>query len=194
MKKIERAEILDLAAYEGVRVRFQQRIIGIKKLRRVSVGDHMTFVFENRDTVMWQIQEMLRVERISSEASIQREIDTYNDLIPDHGCFSATLMIEYDDQEERARMLERFSTLPDHVFLAVGDRRVRATFKPLPGEEEGRLPAVNYLVFEVGRDAALALKSKDGSASIEVTHPDYQASSSLALAVRTELAEDLSTA
>ncbi|MEM9195691.1 MAG: DUF3501 family protein [Myxococcota bacterium] len=191
MKKIQRNEILDLGAYEGVRNQFRTRIIALKKRRRVSVGDHLTFVFENRDTMLWQIQEMVRTERITKESAIQHEVDTYNDLVPSPGHLSATLMIEYDDREERARMLGAFHDLGDHVSLVVGDRAFKAVFQPLDGEEEDRLPAVNYLRFEVGHDPIAALRDREVAVSLRVTHPEYRAEQELAIAAREELAEDL---
>lgn len=190
MRKVERSEVLDLGAYEGIRERFRQRIIEMKKNRRLSVGDHMTFIFENRDTVLFQIQEMLRAERITKEASIQHEIETYNDLVPDDGELSATLMIEYDDKPERDRMLDALGGLGRHVVLRLGDREVVAVFRPLPGEEPDRLPAVNYVRFPVGEDGAALLRDGSREAVLEVRHPAYEARAPLPDAMRRELAAD----
>ncbi|MGH7294287.1 MAG: DUF3501 family protein, partial [Polyangiaceae bacterium] len=93
MKPIERGEILGLAEYERVREQFRARVIALKKHRRVAVGPKATAVFENRDTVLLQIQEMLRTERITREEAVQHEIDTYNELVPRAGEVSCTLMI-----------------------------------------------------------------------------------------------------
>jgi hypothetical protein len=193
MRKIERSEILDLGSYEGVRARFVQRIIALKKNRRVSLGDHMTFVFENRDTMLFQIQEMLRTERITNEKGILHEIETYNDLVPGTGELSATLLIEYDDRDERHRMLRELADLEPHVHLVVGNVKTTASFQRSPGEEASRLPAVNYVIFRPGRDAASKLRDKTVPASIEIDHPHYAASAVLSLGIRHELAEDLDT-
>ena len=119
MKKIERSEILDLGGYEAIRDRFKQRMIEMKKRRRTAVGEHMTLVWENRDTVLFQIQEMLRTERITNERGIAHEIATYNDLIPDAGELSATLMIEYDDPAERAQAGDVLAGLGEHFWIEV---------------------------------------------------------------------------
>ena len=190
MKKIERGEILDLAAYEGVREQFRERIIRLKKNRRVTVGGNMTFIFENRDTVLFQIQEMLRTERITKEAAIAHEVDTYNDLIPDAGELSATLMIEYDDPQERRRMLDSLTALSEQVFFVLGEHEARAVFRPLPGEEPDRIPAVNYVRFPVGADGATGLLDPGARAAIEIRHRAYQASTELPRPVRQELASD----
>src|SRR5688500_13207416 len=154
MKKVSRGEILDLEAYEAIRPRFYARIIEMKKRRRTDVGEHMTLVWENRDTAMCQIQEMIRTERITQEKAILHEIETYNDLVPGERELSATLLIAYEDPAERAKMLEALAGLKEHVFLAVGNARAKATFKPLPGELETRLPPVQYLRFPLTDEMA----------------------------------------
>ncbi len=190
MKKVDRSEILDLGAYEGIRDQLRKRIVEAKKNRRVPVGDHMTFIFENHDTALFQIQEMLRTERITKEAAVQHEIETYNDLVPNAGELSATLMIAYEDRAERARMLERLAGLGAHVSLRLGDRVVPADFRPLPGEEPARLPAVSYLRFPVGEDGAALLRDLSVEVALEVAHPAYEARAPLSKAVRAELAGD----
>jgi len=191
MKKIERSEILDLGAYEDVRERFRRRIIDMKKHRRVAVGDHMTFIFENRDTMLFQIQEMLRVERITSEKGIAHEIETYNSMVPGDGELFATLMIEYADRDERHKMLNELAGLRNHVWLIAGDRRVQGDIELLPGEEEDRLPAVNYVRFEVGAGAAEVLRDAAQRAALQVDHPAYEASTDLPAETRRSLADDL---
>lgn len=190
MKRVERSEILDLGAYEQVRPRYLDRIITMKKNRRVAVGEHMTFIFENHDTVLFQIQEMVRTERMTRDAAIQDEIDTYNELVPGEGELFATLMIEYEP-EGRRESLDRLRGLGDHVVMHVGNREAKAVFEPLPGEEPGRVPSISYLRFVVGADAAKALRDASQTAALEVTHPSYQARTDLPAAVRTELASDL---
>src|SRR5690348_1308662 len=120
MKKIDFSDLLDLGAYEQIRERFRARIIEAKKHRRLAVGPHMTFIWENRDTVLFQVQEMLRTERISTRAAIEHELHTYNDLIPAQGALSSTLMIEYDDPAERRVALEKLASVRSEVSLRVG--------------------------------------------------------------------------
>jgi len=191
MKKVQRSELLDLGEYEKIREHFRGRMIEAKKRRRVSVGEHMTFVFENHDIALLQIQEMLRTERISADKAIHHELETYNELVPGDGELSATLMIEYDDQTERREALDAMADLGEHVALQIGDATHPARFRPLPGEEPGRLPAVNYLFFAPGKDAANALRDASVEASLVVSHPSYEAKAPLSPATRGELADDL---
>jgi hypothetical protein len=153
----------------------------------------MTFVFENRDTMLFQIQEMLRAERITNEKGILHEIETYNDLVPGTGELSATLLIEYDDREERHHMLRELADLESHVHLVVGNVKTTASFQRSPGEEASRLPAVSCVLFRPGRDAASKLRDKTVPASIEIDHGKYAAHAVLSLGIRHELAEDLDT-
>jgi hypothetical protein len=191
MKKVERAELLGLGEYEGIRDHFRARIIEMKRNRRVPVGPHMTFIFENHDTVLLQIQEMLRTERISQEKAIAHEIATYNELVPGEGELSATLMIEHTDKDERAKALAELHDLGEHVVLRIGDHAAKARFQKQDGEEEGRLPAVNYLLFDVGREAKAALEDGATEAILEITHPRYPHATKLSAETRGELADDL---
>jgi hypothetical protein len=190
MKKIEFAELLDLGAYEQIRERFRARIIEAKKHRRLSVGPHMTFIWENRDTVLFQVQEMLRTERISSRAAIEHELDTYNDLVPKAGELSSTLMIEYDDPAERRVALEKLASVRNEVALVVGDTTFQGTFYDQPGEEADRLPAVNYVRFQVGDIAAL-LEDEKVTVELAVENTFYRQRKSVPLAMRRALAADL---
>src|SRR6476646_6729472 len=105
MKRVERSELLGLGPYEQVRESFRKRIIEDKRQRRFIVCDEVSVVFESHDTVLYQIQEMLRTERITKESAIQHEIDTYNELIPAEGELSATMFVEIPDGEVRDRRL-----------------------------------------------------------------------------------------
>jgi hypothetical protein len=193
MRKVSRSEILDLGAYEQVRERFRGRMIEEKRHRRVAVGPSMTFIFENHDTVLLQIQEMLRTERISAEPAIAHEIETYNDLVPGTHELSATLMLEFDDPAVRARMSTELADLEANVFLRLGDREYPATFRPLPGEEPGRLPSVNYVRFALDASAAERLGG-DKEAVLVVRHPAYAAEGAVPDATRRALRADLLSA
>lgn len=193
MKKIERSEILDLGAYEAIRDRFKSRIIEMKKRRRTAVGEHMTLIWENRDTVLFQIQEMLRTERITNERGIAHEIETYNDLIPGSDELSATLMIEYEDAQERAQAGDRLAGLGDHVWIVVGGTRAKARFVEQAGEDASRQPLVNYLRFTLAPEAAAKLATGEGDATIEITHPAYTVRAAVSEATRRELADDLAS-
>lgn len=190
MKKVDRSELLDLGAYEQIRERFRARIIEDKKHRRLAVGPHMTLIWENRDTVLFQIQEMLRTERITQATAIQHELDTYNELVPAEGQLSATLMIEYDDAAERRVALDRLATVRNEMTIAIGPRSVTAAFRDQPGEEPDRLPAVNYVTFDVG-DVADALEKEHERAMVRVANAYYQAEAVLSTNMRRALAADL---
>lgn len=189
MRPIDRSEILDLGSYESIRPQFRARLIAQKKNRRISVGDHMTFIFENRDTVLLQIQEMLRTERITSEAGIKHELDTYNTMVPNAGELFATLMIEYVDPDERAEALTKLADLGEHIRLIIGDKATKAEIEALPGEEDDRLPAVNYIRFRVGD-----VDPGETSFRLEIDHPSYNATTDLPANVRRELLTDLAEA
>jgi hypothetical protein len=193
MKKVDKSELLPLGDYEQIRPHFRGRMIEEKVRRRIVLGDHMSMVFENHDSVLLQVQEMLRTERITDARAIDHELSTYNELIPDAGCVSGTLFIEYDDKEERSRMLGRFASLRESVQLHIGEHVSTARFGTHFGEEMDRLPAVNYLTFKVGAERAPQLLDAGTSAAIVITHPDYRLRVELVRALREELARDLSS-
>jgi hypothetical protein len=191
VKPVERSELLGLGAYEQIRDQFRNRMIEAKRTRRVLLGPNMSMVFENHDTVLLQIQEMLRTERITDERAIAHEISTYNELIPPAGGLSATHFIEYDDKAERTVMLAKFSTLRDKLHLTLDGQRFTARFATHFGEEPDRIPAVNYLSFDVGVERAASLLDPAVRASLLVDHPDYRHEVELSAALRRELAHDL---
>src|SRR5262245_6814472 len=123
MKPVERGEVLGIADYEAIRERFRARVIEEKKRRRAKLGDRASIVFENHDTVLMQIQEMLRTERITREASILHEIETYNDLIPGAAELSATALVEIEDKAERDTFLTAAAGLDKAFFIAVDGER-----------------------------------------------------------------------
>ncbi|MCG8557915.1 MAG: DUF3501 family protein [Proteobacteria bacterium] len=191
MRKVERSELLPLGEYEVVRARFRNRVIALKRARRVQLGQHLSLVFENHDTVLLQIQEMLRAERITDNDAIAHELETYNELIPEPGALSATLFVEYEDRVERRRKARQLSDLEQHLFLIFGAQRVRARFRRQPGEEPGRTPAVNYVTFEVSEAAQRELNNPGALVAIEVIHPHYTSRMVISAATRQQLLADL---
>jgi hypothetical protein len=190
MNPVVRQEILGIAEYESLRGPFRARIIDEKKRRRLSVGPHVTVVFENHDTVLLQIQEMLRTERITREAAVQHEIDTYNELIPGRAELSATLMVEIPDPVERDTFLAAAAGIEEHVSLQVDESLVRAVFDPervLPD----RASAVLYLKFRLPEAAQLAVRDRRATLRLVIDHPAYKASSAFGAEVLASLAEDL---
>jgi hypothetical protein len=199
MKKIERAEVLNLVEYEKAREAMRGRVIALKKNRRVGVGENLTFLFENRETVLFQIQEMVRTERIVDDAKVQEEVDAYNALIPPTGELSATLFIEIPDlhlmgHDQVREAVNRFQGI-DHegVFLRVGDGpQVPARFEEGHSKEE-KMAAVHYLRFRVPADVATRLAA-GAPARLVVDHPRYKAEAQLPEAVCAELRADLDLA
>ena len=195
MKKVELAEIKNLVEYEKVREAMREAVIALKKDRRVSVGDNLTFLFENRETVLFQIQEMVRTERIVDDAKIQDEVDAYNALVPDPGELSATLFIEipgiatFTNEQARAAV-NRFQGLEkDAVFLVVGAHRTPARFEGGHSKEE-KMAAVQYLRFPLSAESRRAFL--EGAPSrLLVEHPRYKAEAALGEATRATLSQDL---
>jgi hypothetical protein len=196
MEKIRLAEVQDLVAWEKAREDARARIIALKKDRRLAVGPNLSLLFENRDTVLFQIQEMVRAERIVDERRMQDEVDVYNALIPAPGELSATLFIEIPDlarmSQERVReTVNRFQGLDrDAVLLAVGPHRMPARWEAGRGREE-KMAAVHYVHFAVPEAARAALADPAIPARVQVEHPHYRAQADVAAGLRKQLLEDL---
>lgn len=159
MRKVERSEILDLQTYDRERDRLRPAVLSAKEDRRVHVGPHLTFLFENRDTVRYQVQEMVRAERLFREEEIAHELATYNELLGGPGELGCTLLIEIADPADRDRKLRSWLGLVEHLYAALPDgRRVRASFDPRQVGDD-RLSSVQYLRFAVGGVAPLAIGS-----------------------------------
>lgn len=198
MRRIELSEIRDLVEYEKVRDAMRRDVIALKKNRRVSVGENLTFLFENRETVLFQIQEMVRTERIVHDEAIRFELETYNGLIPGPGELSATLFIEIPDlvkmtQDEVRVAVNRFQGI-DHggVSLRVGAHVIPARFETGHSKEE-KMAAVHFVRFAVPDAAAVRLDAGD-PARLVVEHPNYRAEAALPPAVVQELLRDLQPA
>ncbi|RMG13132.1 MAG: DUF3501 family protein [Planctomycetota bacterium] len=172
MRPVRRDEIVDYQTYEEEREAFRARVLEQKRARRVHLGEFLTFLFENHDTIRYQIQEMIRAERIVKEADIRHEIDTYNQLLGGEGELGCTLLIEIPDPERRPELLARWRALPERVYLRLADgRRVSALYDPAQVGEE-RLSSVQYLKFNVGAGEPVAvgvegLPDLDGEAEFD---------------------------
>jgi hypothetical protein len=150
MNKVRRDEVLAVADYMKVRDEFRQSVMAQKADRRVHLGEHLTFLFENHDTVLYQIQEMMRAEGITGESGILHEIETYNELLGENGELGATLLIEIDDAAERDRLLRRWRNLPGTLYLETADGdRIPAVFDSRQVDAD-RLSSVQYVIFPVG--------------------------------------------
>lgn len=189
MRKVILDDIRGLAAYEKVRNDSRRRIIELKQQRRLSIGDKVSVVFENRDTVIFQIQEMLRAERITDLDKIREEIATYNEMIPGPGELSATLFLEIEDQTHLRDELLKFLGIDEAVSLKVGDRRIAARFEAGRSKED-KISAVQYVRFRFDEPALQEfLGSK--TAELVIDHENYKARAILPPETQQSLAEDL---
>jgi len=156
-RPVERSEIVDYQTYAELRSEVREAAMKEKEPRRIHLGPHLTFLFENHDTMRYQIQEMMRVEQIVREADILHEIETYNQVLGGPGELGCTLFVELDDPDERAKKLTEWLQLPKHLYAKLEDgRRVRPTYDERQVGQE-RVSAVQYLKFAVGERAPLAL-------------------------------------
>lgn len=192
MSRIERDSLLTLEAYARERKAFRARVIEHKKQRTVQLGDNVTLIFEDELTMRYQVQEMLRVERIFEEQGIQDELDVYNPLVPDGRNFKATMMIEYPDPEERQRWLAKLIGTEDKVWIQVeGYARAWAIAdEDLERENEHKTSSVHFLRFDLSDEMAQVLKYGVGL-TIGIDHHHYQSSVAVPEAVRAALAKDL---
>jgi hypothetical protein len=189
MQKLTRSEIKNNEEYLLDRNQRRKDIIALKKARRVEVGDRLSFTFENRDTIAYQIQEMMRVERISEEDKIQFEIDTYNQMIPDDGELSATLFIEIPEMLQIKPILDTFQGLdkPGVVYMLVDKEKVQAEFEPGHSNED-RISAVHYVRFRLNR--AQIRRFQNARIEIRVEHTSYIVSALLSEDQKKQLARD----
>jgi hypothetical protein len=156
-RKVVRSEILDWQTYSDDRDRRRAEILPIKADRRIHVGDSLTFLFENRETILYQIQEMMRAERIVKESNIEHEMHTYNGLIGDRGELGCSLLVEIEDATERRQALEAWLYLPKHLYALLQDgSRIPAGYDPGQVGED-RLSAVQYLKFNTHGQVPVAL-------------------------------------
>jgi len=193
MKNISLTEILDIAQYEKVRQEYRSRIIALKKRRRVAVGPMATFVFENRDTVLSQIQEMMRAERIVDDAAILHEIETYSQLLPGENELSATMFIELTDAGRIRDEITRLHGINSgrHIYLRIGETRVPGSFASGQSDDH-RISAVQYVRFRLTEDQKNQFTTDPaGRASLVIEHPNYQHEADLTGDVRQELIRDL---
>lgn len=191
MRKVAIDDIVGLPGYERIRQDLRRRIIELKQKRRVSLGDRLSLVFENRDTVIFQIQEMLRVENISDLDKIRQEIATYNQLIPDSGELSATLFLEIEDQTHLREELVKFQAIEEAISLRIAAHRLEALFEPGRSKED-KISAVHYIRFRFD-DQALEAFVSGTRTELVIDHRNYQAAVVLQPETQRSLGEDLTT-
>ena len=191
--KITRESLMTLETYAKERQRFRSRVLAHKRARTVHLGEHVTLVFEDELTLRYQIQEMLRIEKTFEEAGIQDELDAYNPLVPDGSNFKASMLIEYEDVDERRLALSRLRGIEDRVWVQVGGfgRVYAIADEDLERETDEKTSAVHFLRFELDKPMAEALKN-GASLGIGVDHPEYTAEiPAVGDATRKALVEDL---
>jgi hypothetical protein len=190
---IELSDVLNFFEYEKVRDERRRQVIALKRPRRVAVGEYLSFLFENRDTLLFQIQEMCRAERITDDARVQDEIDVYAALLPGPGVLSATMMIEIADKASIQPVLDRLMSIDagQHVWIQVGrELAVPGEFEAGHSDEEkGKISAVHFVRFALPPDAVRAFA--DSPVSLVVDHPSARARVELSDETKAALLEDL---
>ena len=191
--QIDAEELLSLEEYESKRNDMRARAIAIKKDRKVAIGDHVTLLFENRDTIFYQVMEMLRIENTTSEEGISEELGAYNPLIPDGSNFKATMLIEYEDPVERDVQLKYLKGIEDKVYLKIGGHAPVYAFadEDMERSDEEKTSAVHFLRFELdGNQVSAFLNGEPAVFGCE--HPNYgYDSGELDPATRDSLSGDL---
>ena len=193
MRKLTVDDIVDMRAYERERDDFRRRIIALKRTRRVAIGPLMSIVFENTDTMRWQVQEMARAERMLRDEQIEHEVDTYNQLIPESGQLSGTLMLELTSDAELREWLPQLVGIEHHIAFTFDDGSA-ARGKPSEEDEErltrdDTTAAVHFLKFELTPSQIAAFA--DGAVRLGSDHPAYAHDTELDASTRAALAVDL---
>jgi hypothetical protein len=192
MKPLTVQDLVAADAYERTRQEVRRRIIELKEHRRIAVGDVVTLVFENRETVLFQIQEMIRAERIDAPERLQEEVATYNEQVPGPGELSATLFIEITEPSKVKEILDGFQGIDkgQTVGLKVGDETVYALFEQGRAKED-KISAVHYLRFQIPEGLKAKLADFSTRMEIFIHHSGYQARVAVPDTMRLSLLQDL---
>jgi hypothetical protein len=194
VKPLALEDIVDREQYAGVRSNYRKAVIDYKRRRRLSVGENITLLFEDRETLRFQVHEMVWVEHIAQPEKIQHEIDTYNELLPADRELSATLFIEITDAAEIRPALDRLIGVDEHVSLVLGEdgdtREVHALFDPTQMNED-RISAVQYIKFPFNKDTYPLFCDPNTLARVRVSHPNYQRETEIPPATRESLIKSL---
>ena len=193
MPAITLESLMSLEAYAKARPAFRARVLAHKKARTLHLGEHVTLLFEDELTIRYQIQEMLRIERTFEEEGIRDELDAYNPLVPDGSNLKATMLIEYENVDERNAALAKLTGVERYVFIEVEGfpRVVAIADEDLPRSTDDKTAAVHFLRFELTREMVAALK-RGARLGLGVAHPAYQATiSEIAQETRASLVTDL---
>jgi hypothetical protein len=192
MPQIARESLLSLEAYARARKDLRARAMAHKRRRTVHIGEHLMLQFEDELTVRYQIQEMLRIERIFEEEGIRGELDAYNPLVPDGSNWKATMLIEYPDEEERRARLADLKGIEQRIWVQVEgcERQFASADEDLERANDEKTSSVHFLRFELQPPMVEALRRNAGL-TVGADHPRYQASAQVGPETRSALAEDL---
>jgi len=193
MSKLSRDDLMNLETYAEQRAEFRAKVMEHKKNRQVMIGDHCTLYFEDRLTIHYQIQEMLRIEKIFEADGIEEELGAYNPLIPDGSNWKATFMIEYTDVSERQVALAKMAGIEDKVWMQVADfdRVYAIADEDMDRSDDSKTSAVHFMRFELSQEMSAAVK-QGASIAAGIDHPAYTSSvEPLLPAVRDSLSADL---
>jgi len=194
MNKLEKSDLLSLEEYNSTREVLRKKVLAIKKNRKIQIGNNVTLLFENTDTIRYQIQEMLRIEKIFEAEGIEEELATYNPLIPDGTNLKATMMIEFPDEIIRKERLAQLVAIEKRVWLQVGEneRTFAEADEDLERSTEEKTSAVHFLRFELTDLMVKDLKS-DVTLFAGIEHPNYNIrTQEIPTVTSMSLAEDLS--
>jgi len=189
MRMIQRSDIKGPVIYGPIRDDYRKHIMELKRPRRIDIGDRVFLVFENRQTLIFQIEEMLRAEGMTQEPQIAEEIEVYNQLMPGDDWLSATLFLAVPPGADARTELHRLIGLDEHLILHIGDHAIRAQFEPGRSTED-RISAVQYCRFPIGPEAKPALLTEETPLSLEIDHPAYSHTTHCGEALRRSLARD----
>ncbi len=192
MDKIRPDDILTREAYEAGRESFRRRVMARKARRRVPLGGHATLHFETRETMLYQVHEMLRAEGSwQRPGAIEDELEAYNPIVPGGRSLTATLMFEYDDADDRPARLSELCGIEDHLWLLVGETAPLAAAFDDAQASDGRVSSVQYVWWELDDEQARLLKAEGTVVRLRIDHAAYSASAVLSEETRRELAGDL---
>jgi len=192
MELLKQTDLMNIIDYEKVREKYRKDIIDYKKERRLSLGPNITITFENRKTMKFQIQEMMRAERMVHDRQIKEELDIYNSLLPEKNGLSATLFIEVTKETQIHSVLNKFIglTVGNNLYFQIGEQKVFARFEE-GREETGKISSVHYLQFDLDEKNITDFLNDGIAVAITIDYNDYQCSEILTKTMRSSLIEDL---
>ena len=180
MEKLNKSDLFSLEEYSINRDSFRKKVLEEKQHRKVYIGEHVVLLFENKNTIQYQIQEMLRIEKIFDAEGIQEELDAYNPLIPDGSNLKAVMLIEYPDVEERKEKLKILKGIEKKIWIKVGSHNkvFAIADEDLEREDETKTSAVHYLRYEFSASMINDWKN-DASIIMGIDHENYQSSEAI---------------